>query len=423
MTCYVHRAQSRHQLSWFAILALVLGGYLSIAGSNPGAGSAQSRPELAIAFSSDRDGDLEVYVMSGDGASQRQLTRNRAADVSPTWAARGRELVFASNRRGDWRLYRMRLDGARQRPLRGTVSTDFDPAASPDGRMIAFESRRDGDLDLYVTPLEGGDARQLAASPLAEENAAWSPDGGRIAFERQDRDGVHLYVVDAAGGPPRQLTFGEVHDSYPAWSADGRRIVFARYRRGRVRLHAIRASGGAARVVVRRPGIQTMPTLSRDKRLAFVDLRGEEETEIVAANGRNLSRSPGDDLDPEFGPRAVPSSAAARIAAAPSCTYEGTPGDDTKTGSSSWTNPDFMCGLGGNDRLYGSNGHDTVKGGGGRDPRLEGNHGNDVIKALEDPVRRDCGYGGPGNGDVIYRVAGVDNEPPCKGPFGNEARR
>ncbi|MBI2919427.1 MAG: PD40 domain-containing protein [Chloroflexi bacterium] len=38
-----------------------------------------------IAFTSDRDGNFEIYVMNADGTDQRRLTNNPAEDVVPAW--------------------------------------------------------------------------------------------------------------------------------------------------------------------------------------------------------------------------------------------------------------------------------------------------------------------------------------------------
>jgi Tol biopolymer transport system component len=38
-----------------------------------------------IAFTSARDGNLEIYVMTPDGAAQTNLTNAAGDDFSPTW--------------------------------------------------------------------------------------------------------------------------------------------------------------------------------------------------------------------------------------------------------------------------------------------------------------------------------------------------
>jgi TolB protein len=39
-----------------------------------------------IAFTSDRDGNAEVYVMNADGTGQVNLTNNPAGDAYPGWS-------------------------------------------------------------------------------------------------------------------------------------------------------------------------------------------------------------------------------------------------------------------------------------------------------------------------------------------------
>jgi Tol biopolymer transport system component len=39
-----------------------------------------------IAFQSDRDGNLEIYVMDADGSSQTNLTSNPADDWDASWS-------------------------------------------------------------------------------------------------------------------------------------------------------------------------------------------------------------------------------------------------------------------------------------------------------------------------------------------------
>ena len=42
-----------------------------------------------IAFSSYRDGNLEIYVMNADGSDQTRLTDNDVPDSSPSWSPIG----------------------------------------------------------------------------------------------------------------------------------------------------------------------------------------------------------------------------------------------------------------------------------------------------------------------------------------------
>ena len=42
-------------------------------------------PQAQIVFVSERDVNLEIYVMDADGKNQQRLTTNRHDDVNPAW--------------------------------------------------------------------------------------------------------------------------------------------------------------------------------------------------------------------------------------------------------------------------------------------------------------------------------------------------
>ena len=64
-----------------------------------------------IAFTSDRDGDYEIFVMNADGSEVRQLTDNDDDDGLPAWSPDGKRIAFTSDRDGDDEIFVMNADG------------------------------------------------------------------------------------------------------------------------------------------------------------------------------------------------------------------------------------------------------------------------------------------------------------------------
>lgn len=139
---------------------------------------------IKIAFSSNRDGNWEIYVMKDDGSDPVNLTRNPANDSTPSW--------------------------------------------SPDHNKIVFLSDRDaaGKLDIYVMNADGSAQRRLTTlSPGTLASPKWSPDGAKIAFANEGQ----LAVMNADGSNLTWLhpdeVFGGVYISAVAWSPDGSKMA------------------------------------------------------------------------------------------------------------------------------------------------------------------------------------------------------
>ena len=73
--------------------------------------------EGRIAFSSDRDGDYEIYVMNADGSDQTNLTNNDTTDWEASWSPDGSRIAFSSRRDGDYEIYVINADGSDQTRL------------------------------------------------------------------------------------------------------------------------------------------------------------------------------------------------------------------------------------------------------------------------------------------------------------------
>ena len=128
-----------------------------------------------IAFSSDRDGNREIYVMGADGGSVRRLTDHPAWDGHPYWSPDGSRILFESNR-GPGQTFEVLTMLANGRRLRRLTVNDVDdkhPSWSPDGTSVIFESHRDGRMGLFLIRADGAGERNLTPQLSRAQHPSW----------------------------------------------------------------------------------------------------------------------------------------------------------------------------------------------------------------------------------------------------------
>ena len=281
--------------------------------------------QAQIAFTSDRDGNFEIYMMDADGKNQRRLTNSRRDDRSPSWSPDGKHIAFTSSSKirnvvgghppfvvGELpHIYMMDADGGNQRRLTNSPFAEWEPSWSPDGKHIAFTSS--GAMDtagwhIYVVDADGKNPRKLDPNSQGGWYPSWSPDSKHIAFVSA-RDGWrnnNIYVIDVDGKNQQRLTDGPHGDGYPSWSPDGKRIAFVSTRNGNSEIYMMNADGSNQRRLTRTPAHDWYPSWSPDgKRVVFVSHRARNyEIHTMNPDGarqmRRLTKEGSDDTDPAW---------------------------------------------------------------------------------------------------------------------------
>jgi TolB protein len=88
--------------------------------------------------------------MNADGSDVKRLTNHPSLDTHPAWSPEGKRIAFTSNRDGNYEIYVMNADGTGLRNLTRHRAQDNFAAWSPDGKKIAFISNRHGGHDVYL---------------------------------------------------------------------------------------------------------------------------------------------------------------------------------------------------------------------------------------------------------------------------------
>jgi len=301
-----NHTMNMQRLLSLVVVAAVFAASCGTGKAGPEISDAHLRGEL-IAFSSDRDGDWEIFSMAPDGSNVRQVTQNMSYDWAPSWSPDGQRLSFTSDYldgeisvlreeidgafvdttieiSGDREIYIINADGTgRTRITDNETITDGNPSWSPDGETIAFHSDAAGfdATDIYLVSVDGSDVRALTALGGVNWDPDWSPDGNKISFSSLLSEWL-IYTTNADG---TGLTFLEAAGSgwKPSWAPSGDQIAYASNRNGNWDIYLSDDTGDNSRQLTTSSADENEPVWSPSgDRIAFSsNFRGRPEILII----------------------------------------------------------------------------------------------------------------------------------------------
>lgn len=258
-----------------------------------------------IAFTSNRDGTPDLYVMRDDGTGVVRLTETSDAKTIAGWNRSGDSLVYAVGRGDSATLYAVSVgggaasrvgwargqgaritpdgthvlygelpwqtmqlviagvDGSSPRRLTPGTAAFYCSAPSPDGKQVATTRADSASMQVWLLSLDGSGSRQLTHFTPDQgrpQCAAWSPDGRRLSLQSNVSDGrqpphstAYIWVIDVTSGAARKLGAHAAPylDEGPSWFPDGRRIAFQSNRTGRWEVWVMDDDGSGAQQLTR----------------------------------------------------------------------------------------------------------------------------------------------------------------------------
>jgi imidazolonepropionase-like amidohydrolase/Tol biopolymer transport system component len=213
----------------------------------------------SIAFTSDRGGGDNIWVVDRDGKNPVQVTKESFRLLnSPAWTPDSQFIAarkhFTSQRSAGageiWLYHRSGGDGLQMTKRPNDQKDLGEPAFSPDGKYLyfsqdttpgsAFEYNKDPNGQIYgIQRLEraSGEVEAFVAGPGGAIRPTPSPDGKSLAFIRRVRSKSVLHVLDVESGKITPLYDGldrdlqetwAIHGVYPgiAWTPDSHDLVF-----------------------------------------------------------------------------------------------------------------------------------------------------------------------------------------------------
>ena len=272
-----------------------------------------------IAFSSNRDGDYDIYIMDINGKNLQNLTNSPTHEFKPAFSPDGHRMAYVSSRHdGYLEIYVMNLSTKVSHRLTHHPKHDVNPAWSPDGQWIAFDSNREETYDIYKIQPDGENLQRLTHEGNRNYNAAWSPDSQSIAFA-SSRTAPGIYIMDADGRNPRRLANQPRRGHMPSWSPDGKQIAFSDnlilggrqnlLLRREMDIYTVNVDGSDLRRRTRHPADDLAPVWSPDGKSIIYFSMWNQKTDIYlieggfGRHGGQLTRHPANDIHPTWVPK------------------------------------------------------------------------------------------------------------------------
>jgi dipeptidyl aminopeptidase/acylaminoacyl peptidase len=219
----------------------------------------------------------QIYVVSLEGGSPRQIGSDKGSSSSPRWSPDGRRIAYVTG----GQIWTMKPDGGDREQVTRISTGAGGPVWSPDGKWIAFDSdvypgcqsdecnreedakaenskvkahvtdrllyrhwvewRENKRSHVFIVPAKSGVARDMTPGDFdsppytASSNIdyAFSPDSTEVAFLRNPdkieaiSTNSDIYVVSINGGQAKDITAANHgYDATPIYTPDGKYIIY-----------------------------------------------------------------------------------------------------------------------------------------------------------------------------------------------------
>ncbi|HSG25140.1 MAG TPA: hypothetical protein VLA32_03420 [Anaerolineales bacterium] len=182
-----------------------------------------------IVFSMSEAGYFHLFAYHPETLPITRLTYGEWDDLQPAISPDGTQIAFTSNRSGHWDLYLLDLTTGETTQFTDDLDYNGHPAWSSDGLWLAYDKYQDSNLDIFIKPVVADiPETRMTTHPAQDFQPAWQPGSTTIAFTSTRTGSQDIYLLDTnQPGSDQNYTINRtVNQTLPAWTPDGSRIVW-----------------------------------------------------------------------------------------------------------------------------------------------------------------------------------------------------
>jgi Tol biopolymer transport system component len=190
----------------------------------------------------DFDPFMDIFEANPDGSELKQITNAKGYDAEGAYSTDGSKIAFCSNRNGHLELYVMDSDGSNVRQLTNAPGCyNGGPFISPDGKRVIFRSdrKKKDQLQIYVINVDGSGEQALTDTNGVNWGPYWYRDSKHIIYAAADhsdpmmRPNYDLWWMNVDTGKKERISFAPGSDVLPVFSPDGKKLMWTSTRDGR----------------------------------------------------------------------------------------------------------------------------------------------------------------------------------------------
>jgi serine/threonine protein kinase len=174
-------------------------------------------------------GCSEIMIRDLNSGTDRQLTFDGKFADDPLWSPTG-YIFYSSNRGGNINLWMIAASGGGPVQVTRGSGPDSPLGMTADGKKLMYSEIQDIG-QVKIASLQDGSIRQLTVDDRERGTSSISPSGKYIAFPAQEIDAIsttmNIYVMDRDGGNVRKLTDDLRYKNMPQWSPDEKWITYS----------------------------------------------------------------------------------------------------------------------------------------------------------------------------------------------------